>query len=68
MGKPGQGHAWSFRTEYIGAESDTRGSETSQYPEEKKAIAIPSVAASERGTAKTDRLAGRGCGTTTWDR
>jgi hypothetical protein len=31
----------------------TRGTETSQYAEEKKANAIPSVAASERGTAQT---------------
>jgi len=32
----------------------TRGSETSQYPEEKKSNEIPSVAASERGKAQTD--------------
>ena len=31
---------------------DTRGSETSQYPEEKKAEAIPQVAASETGRAQ----------------
>ena len=31
----------------------TQGTETSQYLEEKKANAIPSVAASERGTAQT---------------
>ena len=30
----------------------TRGTETSKYPEEKKANAIPQVAASERGTAQ----------------
>ncbi len=36
----------------------TRGSEPSQYPEEKKAIAIPKVAASEIGTAQT-RLSAR---------
>ncbi len=29
----------------------TRGSETSQYPEEKKSNEIPGVAASEMGTA-----------------
>ena len=29
----------------------TRGSETSQYPEEEKSTEIPLVAASERGTA-----------------
>ena len=31
----------------------TRGSETSQYPEEKKSTEIPQVAASERGLAQT---------------
>ena len=39
--------------ESIGCGERTRGSEPSQYPEEKKATAIPSVAASERGTAQT---------------
>ncbi len=29
----------------------TRGTETSQYPEEKKTIVIPQVAASEKGIA-----------------
>jgi hypothetical protein len=33
----------------------TRGTETSHYPEEKKATAILLVAASERGTAQTGR-------------
>ena len=37
--------------EYIGSGSKTRGTETSKYPEEKKATAIPPVVASERGTA-----------------
>ncbi len=31
----------------------TRGTETSKYPEEEKATAIPLVAASERGPAQT---------------
>jgi hypothetical protein len=35
----------------IGELEQTQGTETSQYLLEKKAIAIPSVAASERGTA-----------------
>ena len=39
------------RTEYIGALEPTRGTETSQYLEEKKTTVIPSVAASERGPA-----------------
>jgi hypothetical protein len=51
MGKPGTGHAVSLRSEHIGPVEVTRGTETSQYPEEEKATAIPSVAASERGPA-----------------
>ena len=51
MGKPGQSNVWSLESEYIGLQGDTRGSETSQYPEEKKTNVIPSVVASERGTA-----------------
>jgi hypothetical protein len=51
MGKPGTGHAVSPRSEHIGPEEGTRGTETSQYPEEEKATAIPSVVASERGRA-----------------
>ena len=35
--------------EYIGLRRRTRGSETSQYPEERKSNETPSVAASERG-------------------
>ena len=41
MGKPGpaiQGHRSLNK---IGLRSDTRGSETSQYPEEEKTIVIP---------------------------
>src|SRR2546422_956801 len=34
-------------------EKQTRGTETSHYPEEEKATAIPLVAASERGPAQT---------------
>ena len=39
--------------EFIGLGRLTQGSEPSQYLEEEKATAIPSVAASERGTAQT---------------
>ena len=39
--------------EFIGGCERTQGSEPSQYLEEEKATAIPSVAASERGTAQT---------------
>jgi hypothetical protein len=41
MGKPGSGNAESLESEYIGLQGDTRGSETSQYPEEEKSIEIP---------------------------
>ena len=51
MGKPDRGHARSPMPEHIGHEEITRGTETSKYPEEEKTIVIPSVAASERGTA-----------------
>ena len=34
----------------------TRGTETSKYPEEKKAKAIPKVVASEIGTAQTSTV------------
>ena len=42
----------------------TRGTETSQYPEEKKSNETPLVAASERGTAQTvPAFLERGCRT-----
>jgi hypothetical protein len=39
--------------ECIGGLEPTRGTETSKYPQEKKETSIPSVAASESGTAQT---------------
>ena len=53
MGKPGRGNARSPRAEFIGSAERTRGSETSQYPQEEKSIEIPLVVASERGEAQT---------------
>ncbi len=53
MGEPGTGNAVSPRPEHIGSEEGTRGTETSQYPEEEKATAIPLVVVSERGPAQT---------------
>ena len=38
----------------------TRGTETSQYPEEEKSTEMPSVAASERGRAQTVVLVAAG--------
>ena len=51
MGQPIPNNVGIFCIEYIDAESDTRRTETSQYPEEKRKTFIPQVAASERGTA-----------------
>ena len=56
MGKPGWGHAQSSQGQFIALQRPTGGSEPSQYPQEQKAIAIPSVAASEHGTAQTGRV------------
>ena len=42
--------------EYIGRERRTGGIETSKYPQEQKSNEIPLVAASERGTAQTERV------------
>jgi hypothetical protein len=49
MGKPSRGNALLLPPEYIGRVEGTWGSETSQYPQEEKAIAIPLVVASESG-------------------
>ena len=57
----------SLPVERIGRKGETRGSETSQYPEEKKSNnEIAQVAASERARAQTKELAPWGCGTATW--
>ena len=53
MGQPGTtGQPLvSPAAECIGRPGRTRGTETSQYPEERKSTETPSVAASERGLA-----------------
>ena len=61
MGKPTLVNPEVSSAEYIGGAKATWGSEPSQYPQEEKAIVIPLVAASERGTAQTEVLALRGC-------
>ena len=43
------------------ARGETRGTETSKYPEEEKTTVIPQVVASERGTAQTPGHAQGGC-------
>ena len=49
MGQPGPSRGGSPAVR----RGRTRGTETSKYPEEEKATAIPLVVASERGTAQT---------------
>ena len=51
------------RGEHMAPRSHTRGSETSQYPEEEKSNEIARVVASESAGAQTGKLASRGCGT-----
>jgi len=41
MGQPGWSHVQPLRSEHIGPAEITGGIETSQYPEERKAIATP---------------------------
>jgi hypothetical protein len=52
MGKPGWENPTHLSKIFL-ERGDTRGSETSQYPEEKKPKGIPLVVASERGGAQT---------------
>ena len=63
MGQPRRSNIRLPYTEQNRYTETTRGSETSQYPEEKKETSIPSVAASERGRAQTEDFGLRGCGT-----
>ncbi len=56
MGQPSLVRARLSHAEYIGMGGDTQGTETSKYLEEKKTKMILRVAASERGTAQTERI------------
>ena len=54
----GETHAQAYpQGEYIALRRQTRGTETSKYPEEKKSTEIPSVVVSERGGAQTGSVA-----------
>src|SRR3712207_3510981 len=53
MGKPSAGNTALPPAEYIGREEASGGTETSQYPEERKSTETPRVVASERGSAQT---------------
>ena len=63
MGKPTVRNGTVPLPEYIGYGRQTRGTETSKYPEEEKETSIPLVAASETGRAQTRKLASWGCRT-----
>ena len=55
----GETHAQAYpQGEYIALRRQTRGTETSKYPEEKKSTEIPSVVVSERGAAQTGSVLG----------
>jgi hypothetical protein len=50
MGQPNASNVVLLSTEYIGAEEQTQGTETSKYLKENKTIVISGVAASEMET------------------
>ena len=54
MGQPVSDNTLTSYIESSRYTKTTRGTETSKYPEEKKAKAIPPVAASEKGEAQTN--------------
>ncbi len=54
MGKPGWRQVQSLPAEYIGRVEGTRGSETSQYPQEEKTIS-DSVSSGERKRMRPNR-------------
>src|SRR5436190_2660549 len=56
MGKPSAGNAALPHAEYIGMRGTSRGTDTSQYPEERKSTETPRVVASERGRAQTRQV------------
>ena len=62
MGQPVTLNRVTSVDEFIVHGSHTRGSETSQYPQEKRSNDIARVAASESAGAQTGERAPRGCG------
>ena len=63
MGEPGTSHVVSLLPEHIGQVEGTRGSETSQYPQEEKTT-CDSVSSGERKRMRLNRarvIPGRGC-------
>ncbi len=66
MGEPAVRNGAASVSEYIGCRRQTRGTETSHYPEEEKEKSISQVAASETERAQTRKLAFWGCRTFHW--
>ena len=65
MGKPGRRNSLSLHSEYIGVEERTRGSETSQYPEEKKTMSDSQSSGERNGRNKPKPMSRKwrwGCG------
>ena len=60
MGKPGWGHAQSPLPEHIGQVEGTGETETSKYPEEKKAT-CDSLSSGERNGKSLNRDSGTAC-------
>jgi hypothetical protein len=56
MGEPSQSHVWLPTPEHIGRVEGTRGSETSQYPQEEKTT-CDSVSSGERKRMRVNRVA-----------
>ena len=56
MEESGRFNSRSSHGEYIAMTKETRGTETSKYPEEKKETSISQVAASERERGQTSSL------------
>ena len=61
MGQPRRAEPGDPRANGLARGGETGGSETSQYPEERKSNEIPPVAASERGGAQTWGPVPKGC-------
>src|SRR6266536_5915189 len=59
MGKPSAGNTALPPAEYIGGVEASGGTETSQYPEERKSTETPRVVESERGSAQTWQVQAR---------
>ena len=62
MGKPTGSNVPVLRSEFIGARERTRGSETSQYPEEKKTTSDSRSSGERTGKISLNQLHASGAG------